>query len=340
MTEPQATTFEAVVKRLEKAEKQIRWAKFTGVVALLLVGAGVMMGQARSNGRTVEAEKFVLRDAGGRKRAELAVPEEGSASLTFFGDQEKARMDVGLSEDGVALLSLSDKGGTTRASLFVSEEGSATLGLGSAEGHILAILSVPENDLPYLRFSNRKGKARAWLKTTEAGVSYLALMDEHEKSGAGLSIDKDGSADLTLRDRTSRFAARLRLSPKEQPNLSFYGHDGKCRARMGVGLDVPYVQLYDAEEHCRARFTLSLEGYPNLELLDAEQANRIDMMVFDKEGPRMDFLTPKSRVGVTSQGLTVYDGGGVVRTDVGFLDAVTPGLVVRDKEGMPVFEAP
>lgn len=88
------------------------------------------------------------------------------------------------------------------------------------------------------------------------------------------------------------------------------------------------------------RFTLSLEGYPHLELLDAEEVNRIDMTVFDKGGPRLDLFAPKSRVGVTSQGLTVYDGEGLVRTEVQLSDVATPGLVVRDKEGVAVFEAP
>ncbi len=69
-------------ERLEKLERQNCWFKRTGVAALLLAAAVVVMGQARPS-RTVTADKFVLVDSQGRTRAVLQA-DSIRATLTFM----------------------------------------------------------------------------------------------------------------------------------------------------------------------------------------------------------------------------------------------------------------
>ena len=77
----QTLELSGLASRLERIEKENRWWR-TWIVSLLLPICLVVMGQA--NRRVVEAESFVLRDAAGIKRAELAMGQD-NAALYFFG---------------------------------------------------------------------------------------------------------------------------------------------------------------------------------------------------------------------------------------------------------------
>ena len=70
MNEP---TMETLARRLYKVEWENRRLKLAGVVALAVIAAVVLMGQATESKvvKVIEAEKFVLRDGQGRQRAEL-----------------------------------------------------------------------------------------------------------------------------------------------------------------------------------------------------------------------------------------------------------------------------
>src|SRR3989338_10400780 len=74
----------AVMKRLEKVEKQNRRFKQIGALALILAGSVLLMGQA-SPQRTVEATRFVLKDANGKSRAEW-ITSPSVAALIFDND--------------------------------------------------------------------------------------------------------------------------------------------------------------------------------------------------------------------------------------------------------------
>lgn len=59
-----------ILARLGKVEKENRRLKRIAVGVLVVAGAFLLMGQARSS-RTIEAEKFILRDGSGTVRARL-----------------------------------------------------------------------------------------------------------------------------------------------------------------------------------------------------------------------------------------------------------------------------
>ena len=68
MNEP---TMETLARRLDKVERENRWLKLAGVVAVAVIAAVVLMGQATPSkvAKVIEAEKFVLKDIHGKVRA-------------------------------------------------------------------------------------------------------------------------------------------------------------------------------------------------------------------------------------------------------------------------------
>ncbi len=84
MVEP---TMETLARRLDRVERENRWLKQAGVVALAVIAAVVLMGQATQGkvAKVVEAEKFVLRDEKGNIRGDLVV-NGGIPSLNLYGE--------------------------------------------------------------------------------------------------------------------------------------------------------------------------------------------------------------------------------------------------------------
>ena len=154
----------AIVTRLERLERQQRRWRALAIVAALGVTTLGLMGQ-RYAGRTVEAERFVLRDAEGRARAELLMVDnkEQSVALRFKDADGNPRLTVG-TENGAALLVLNEQGGKLRAGLVTLPHGAPGLNLYDSSGKPRAELSLNRDGAPALTFNDRDGFA-TW-KTT------------------------------------------------------------------------------------------------------------------------------------------------------------------------------
>jgi hypothetical protein len=97
------TDVKSLYERVEHVEKQNRWMKRTGAVAVLSAVVLLVSGQAKvDTKKTVEASEFVLKDANGVVRAKLG-------------------MGVALMMKGPGLV-LYDERGQERASVSTSEE--------------------------------------------------------------------------------------------------------------------------------------------------------------------------------------------------------------------------
>ena len=75
---PEPQELNAVLERLSRLEKQNRRLKWMGVTALAAVSAIFFTGQAAPTPRTVEAQKFVLKDAQGNVRGWMSTIGKGS----------------------------------------------------------------------------------------------------------------------------------------------------------------------------------------------------------------------------------------------------------------------
>jgi hypothetical protein len=67
-------------QRLALVERQLRWLKRLGALAVAMGAVAVLVAQGRSNPKTVEAERFIVNDTDGHVRAVLSA-EAGSATL-------------------------------------------------------------------------------------------------------------------------------------------------------------------------------------------------------------------------------------------------------------------
>ncbi len=66
-------TMETLARRLDLVERENRWLKQAGVVALAMIAAVVLMGQVKPQSRTIETEKLIMKDEKGVIRVKLAL---------------------------------------------------------------------------------------------------------------------------------------------------------------------------------------------------------------------------------------------------------------------------
>ncbi len=156
---------EIIEERLEKVERENRQLKRTGLAVLLLAGVALVMGQARPI-RTVEAEKFVLRDWSGKRRATLAVQADESVSLTLADSTGKVRASLNVGKLGPSL-DLADPNGKVKETF--SDEG---LMFFDKASNPWAALWHPENS-PRLDLYAANRENRVSLRVIEEGATLL-----------------------------------------------------------------------------------------------------------------------------------------------------------------------
>ena len=110
----QQSGFADLQDRLFKLETQNRRLKRVGSAVLIAVTLLVVMGQAPSK-KIVEANEFILKDSGGKTRADLSVNETTKtpvAQLVLFdpNGHEKVRVDSGLPGLGGGIVLSGDNG--------------------------------------------------------------------------------------------------------------------------------------------------------------------------------------------------------------------------------------
>jgi len=174
-----------MAQRLEKLERQNRRLIKAGVLALALLFSLVWMGQAPPRKpRPIEADRFILKDPTGKKRAELMMEETGP---------------------GLVLYDFSGK----RIGRFGAVSTGAGLSLQSAEGGSrLSLVSQAEG--PYMLIFDSTGKFRTELGASQRGP-YLLFHDANGSPRAALALDNDQPR-LQLSD-TEGFTAILGSNP-------------------------------------------------------------------------------------------------------------------------------
>jgi hypothetical protein len=104
----------------------------------------------------VEAERFILRDAAGRARAELVVDGEQSVALRFKDADSMPRLSLG-TENGAAVLVLNEQGGRVRAGLVTLSHGAPALTFYDNNGRNRAELALTRDGVPALTINDRDG---------------------------------------------------------------------------------------------------------------------------------------------------------------------------------------
>lgn len=205
-----ARDLEALAERVTGLERTSRRLKRAGLVGLGGVAAALLMGGALPGDgwRTVEAERFLLRDAGGRIRAVLHTRADGSPLLEFRDVAGNRRASLGLLADA-AHVSLSDAEGKGGATLRAQPNGRANLTLTDRNGTRRAVLLLADDGAPTLALSDRHRRTRIVLTTLGNGATGLSVSDAEGRVRAALDLEADGSPSLALYDENRRSRAIL-----------------------------------------------------------------------------------------------------------------------------------
>jgi len=113
-------TMETLARRLDQVERENRRMKQAGVVALAVIVAVGLMGQATwklappgKPGKVVGAEQFIVHDARGGVRAELGTLPNGTVRLVLYdrGNPGETRVILSAGPETSPALSFSDNAG-------------------------------------------------------------------------------------------------------------------------------------------------------------------------------------------------------------------------------------
>lgn len=208
--------------------------------ALCLVSAGAFVaGSTRK--RTLEAERFILRDEQGKMRALLGMSPTGP-SLGIYDVASRKRLEMALRHDEPRLV-LYDARGNPMSWFFCTQgaSGLALAGKGAARG--VEILAGPRGNgvalcdeggterarieyrehAPSVNLRDAKGHLRAALQLMD-NQPVFALYDGRNKRHGGWAATPDGSA------------------------LGLYDANGKVRVALIVNATGPSVTVFDSNE--------------------------------------------------------------------------------------------
>ncbi len=356
---PQTTDLERVLAHLEKGWQEL---------------AEFLRSQSQPQGRIIEANKFVLRDAEGNPRGELSVNPDGSSGLILIDKEGRFRAWLGLKEDGSAYLSLKDHlgricfevpGGPRPQS--VSEEalpshfreplaGAAPQAL-EAQALMERLDKVGE-DLAGLRElliertqpERRMGEAREPLTlgvegetVPEINGSVLVGLEKLERSNRRLKLAGAFFSMLLIIALASLAFLMGQVQWRdgrpdgliEANTLVIRGQGGISRAWLGEKDGTVLLNLLDKAGKFRASMALGADGEPSLRLYDKGQKLRAELGLSADGEP----------------GVNLLDQNGILRAALGSprleLGKAEPAgllpfssLVLFNEDGNPIWQAP
>ncbi|MBW3539324.1 MAG: hypothetical protein KY476_03570 [Planctomycetes bacterium] len=138
-------------QRLERLERQHRRLKQSCILALLIVGVAVAMGQAPANdSKVVKATGFVVTDADGNERAAFGF-DGRRAALVLSGDGKKPSLKITTVGKGRSAIFLYDAEGKPRAELSLAKGGPVLNFIGGEFGHVVGLSGTDEGAKLVLR---------------------------------------------------------------------------------------------------------------------------------------------------------------------------------------------
>lgn len=203
---------QAIVRRLEEAEKQI--AHLAALVT-----------ERSDPDRAIEAQSFIVRDEQGQRRAELGMsvpldPDSSTAALEaeahpwlgLFDAEERVRVCMGVGGRG--------RSGPIEGPWFemYNEKG-------------IALEIDFEDDNPRLRLLNENGKTTVALASSELG-SQVTLLNPGGKQSLTVGISLSGDPWLLMHDASGDLVLKLAVD-SDGPHLVF-GKGNKAHCRLGL----------------------------------------------------------------------------------------------------------
>jgi len=154
--------FGKVLERLDGLEQQNRRLKRGGMIAAICVGMPILLALGVPRGRSVEAERFVVRDSRGKQRAVLGLETDGTVGLWLQNKDEQMRVALDLFPEGSSDLGLHDKEGNVRAWLKVLQDGSAQLSMNQGNGKPRFLITTGADGDSHLTIYNADMSKALW----------------------------------------------------------------------------------------------------------------------------------------------------------------------------------
>ena len=216
---------ESLTRRVDRLERENRRWRRAGSLTCLGIAALLLMGQAQSRERVVEAQQFLVRDSTGEVRAALGLS-DGDPKLILFDKDGTSRAALSLVPSGSPFLTLADRDGRPRAALTVLPDGSPILTFSDATITERIEIRLRDEGVPDLRLYEKDGKTLSGRLTTVSGSPSLALF-RSGKARVLLTITADGSPGLRLTDPDGNARALLAAKADGVPGLWLSDKDGK-----------------------------------------------------------------------------------------------------------------
>lgn len=203
-------TLESLAERVNRVERQNRRLRIGVVVALLLIVAvaasAVSLVKARKP-KALEAERFVLRDADGKMRADLGLTKEKRPALTLYDAKGTARVSLDLAEEGPSLVMHNAQGKKQVALTTTKHSNSLHISDGNGRRRISLLVGTPLGRRRMERYArihlwDTSGHQRAHLSADE-WASALSL-NHPEKGWASLRVSEGQDPSLELMDVKGR----------------------------------------------------------------------------------------------------------------------------------------
>lgn len=211
-----------IASRLDRLERENRWLKQIGVSLALLAAAIVVMAQGHSS-RTIEAEKFVLRDTNGNSRAVLDMV-VGKPTLTL--NDAKGVPTIVMDGGDDPLFSLSRNGGKEQVTMLAREELYGLAVYGETKGAIngTRVGVGVWKGIPGLTLYDESGNERAAIQTEKSGPT-LKLSDLDGKAGFNVWVAPGAGPDLSMYDASGQLRVDL-VAPRGGPSLMLEDENG------------------------------------------------------------------------------------------------------------------
>ena len=109
-----------LIQRLNRLEQTVWWWRSATILALSIMGAILLMGQASTSPRVIAIEKLILRDVNGKMRAMLYITPENAPTFTMGDKEGEPRIQMTVGQNGTPVIGLQDKNDIPRA-MFTTE---------------------------------------------------------------------------------------------------------------------------------------------------------------------------------------------------------------------------
>jgi hypothetical protein len=209
-------------QRLTQVERQLRWHKRLGALAIAVGAVVVFVGQGKSDPKVIMASRFVVVDEAGTERGVLGMTEHGAALLLYHPDGQR-RVELSESRRGAGM-TLRDPGGRSTVTLSASKDTGGWIRLMDKRGNPRVFLSTYDRGQVELFFMGRRV---ARLGMDKYGTPSLTLHDREAVLRASLGVSHDGSVALEFVDTRKEARVAFRTDRTGEPSLSLRNKAGK-----------------------------------------------------------------------------------------------------------------